>query len=100
MKIVCVGGGPAGLYFALLMKTLDPTHDITVVERNKPYDTFGWGVRLLRPDAREHAPLRRRHGGRDRGIASSTGTTSNWISRAASSAAAATASSASAASGS
>ena len=44
MKIVCIGGGPAGLYFALLMKQLDPTHDITVVERNKPYDTFGWGV--------------------------------------------------------
>jgi anthraniloyl-CoA monooxygenase len=44
MKIVCIGGGPAGLYFALLMKQLDATHDITVVERNKPYDTFGWGV--------------------------------------------------------
>ncbi len=44
MKIVCIGGGPAGLYFALLMKQLDPRHDITVVERNKPYDTFGWGV--------------------------------------------------------
>jgi anthraniloyl-CoA monooxygenase len=44
MKIVCIGGGPAGLYFALLMKQLDPNHDITVVERNKPYDTFGWGV--------------------------------------------------------
>ena len=44
MKIVCIGGGPAGLYFALLMKQLDPSHDITVVERNKPYDTFGWGV--------------------------------------------------------
>ena len=44
MKIVCVGGGPAGLYFASLMKQQDPTHDITVVERNKPYDTFGWGV--------------------------------------------------------
>jgi len=44
MKIVCIGGGPAGLYFALLMKQLDPKHDITVVERNKPYDTFGWGV--------------------------------------------------------
>ena len=44
MKIVCIGGGPAGLYFALLMKQANPSHDITVVERNKPYDTFGWGV--------------------------------------------------------
>ncbi len=44
MKIVCIGGGPAGLYFGLLMKQLDPRHDITVVERNRPYDTFGWGV--------------------------------------------------------
>lgn len=44
MKIVCIGGGPAGLYFALLMKRADPSHDITVVERNRPYDTFGWGV--------------------------------------------------------
>ncbi|WP_048440838.1 bifunctional salicylyl-CoA 5-hydroxylase/oxidoreductase [Caenimonas sp. SL110] len=44
MKIVCIGGGPSGLYFALLMKKHQPAHDITVVERNKPYDTFGWGV--------------------------------------------------------
>ncbi|MDB5942322.1 MAG: oxidoreductase-like protein [Ramlibacter sp.] len=44
MNIVCIGGGPSGLYFALLMKKLDPAHEITVVERNKPYDTFGWGV--------------------------------------------------------
>ena len=44
MKIVCIGGGPAGLYFGLLMKKINPAHDITVVERNKPYDTFGWGV--------------------------------------------------------
>ncbi len=44
MKIVCIGGGPAGLYFALLMKQMNPAHDVTVVERNKPYDTFGWGV--------------------------------------------------------
>ena len=46
MKIVCIGGGPAGLYFALLMKQQNAGHDITVVERNKPYDTFGWGVVL------------------------------------------------------
>ena len=44
MKIVCVGGGPAGLYFGLLMKKLNPAHDVSVVERNRPYDTFGWGV--------------------------------------------------------
>ena len=44
MRIVCIGGGPAGLYFALLMKKNHPEHTISVVERNKPYDTFGWGV--------------------------------------------------------
>ena len=44
MKIVCAGGGPAGLYFAISMKLRDPAHDITVFERNKPDDTFGWGV--------------------------------------------------------
>ena len=44
MRITCIGGGPAGLYFALLMKKLNPAHEIRVVERNRPYDTFGWGV--------------------------------------------------------
>lgn len=44
MKIVCIGGGPAGLYFGLLMKLADNGHEVTVVERNRPYDTFGWGV--------------------------------------------------------
>jgi anthraniloyl-CoA monooxygenase len=45
-NIVCIGGGPAGLYFALLMKARHPQTTITVVERNKPFDTFGWGVVL------------------------------------------------------
>ena len=44
MRIVCVGGGPAGLYFGLLMKKENPAHRVAVVERNRPYDTFGWGV--------------------------------------------------------
>ena len=44
MNILCIGGGPAGLYFAMLMKKQRPEHHITVVERNRPYDTFGWGV--------------------------------------------------------
>jgi anthraniloyl-CoA monooxygenase len=44
MKIVCIGGGAAGHYFSILMKKQDPTHEITVIERNRPYDTFGWGV--------------------------------------------------------
>ena len=46
MKILCIGGGPAGLYFALLMKLQNPAHQVTVVERNRPYDTFGGGVVL------------------------------------------------------
>ncbi len=44
MKINIIGGGPAGLYFAILMKQADPAHEITVWERNGPDDTFGWGV--------------------------------------------------------
>jgi anthraniloyl-CoA monooxygenase len=46
MKIVCLGGGPAGLYFAISMKRRDADHEITVYERNRPDDTFGWGVVL------------------------------------------------------
>ncbi|SDD02649.1 bifunctional salicylyl-CoA 5-hydroxylase/oxidoreductase [Paraburkholderia lycopersici] len=44
MRIVCIGGGPAGLYFGLLMKRRHPDYEVTVIERNRPYDTFGWGV--------------------------------------------------------
>jgi len=44
MRIACVGGGPAGLVFAISMKLRDPRHEIIVFERNDPGDTFGWGV--------------------------------------------------------
>jgi anthraniloyl-CoA monooxygenase len=44
MKIACIGGGPAGLYFAISMKLRDPAHEIAVFERNAPGVTFGWGV--------------------------------------------------------
>ncbi len=44
MKINILGGGPAGLYFAILMMRRDPSHRITVVERDGPDDTFGWGI--------------------------------------------------------
>ncbi len=44
MRIACLGGGPAGLYFAISMKLREPTHEIDLFERNRPDDTFGWGV--------------------------------------------------------
>ena len=44
MKVAIVGGGPAGLYTALLLKKADSRHDVTVLERNRAEDTFGWGV--------------------------------------------------------
>ncbi len=44
MRTLCLGGGPAGLYAALLLKKARPADTIRVVERNRPYDTFGWGV--------------------------------------------------------
>ncbi|MEA3015074.1 MAG: anthraniloyl-CoA monooxygenase [Sphingomonadales bacterium] len=44
MHIACLGGGPAGLYFAISMKLRDPAHRIDLYERNRADDTFGWGV--------------------------------------------------------
>ena len=44
MKIACIGGGPASLFFSILMAKQDPGHDITVYERNRRGDTFGFGV--------------------------------------------------------
>lgn len=67
MKINVIGGGPAGLYFAILMKRADPAHVITIWERNGPDDTFGWGVvfsgktlaNLRDADAESHADITR-----------------------------------------
>lgn len=50
MRILCLGGGPAGLYFAISMKLRDASHEVTVLERNRANDTFGWGV-VLSDDA-------------------------------------------------
>src|SRR5882757_8443288 len=44
LRVVCLGGGPAGLYFAISMKLRAPACEIDVIERNKAGDTFGWGV--------------------------------------------------------
>jgi len=65
VKINIIGGGPAGLYFAILMKQADAAHDITIYERNGPDDTFGWGVvfsgktlaNLGAADAETHAAI-------------------------------------------
>src|SRR6185503_10462798 len=67
MKINIIGGGPAGMYFAILMKKADAGHDITVYERNGPNDTFGWGVvfsgktraNLRAADEESHAEITR-----------------------------------------
>jgi anthraniloyl-CoA monooxygenase len=65
MKINVVGGGPAGLYFAILTKKADASHEIEIYERNGPDDTFGWGVvfsgktlaNLRAADAESHAEI-------------------------------------------
>ena len=67
MRITIIGGGPAGLYFAILMKKADPAHQIRIYERNGPDDTFGWGVvfsgktlaNLRAADEESHAEITR-----------------------------------------
>ncbi len=67
MRITIIGGGPAGLYFAILMKKADQAHRIEIFERNGPDDTFGWGVvfsgktlaNLRAADAESHAEITR-----------------------------------------
>ena len=44
MKIACIGGGPAGLYLGILVKRVAPQHEVVIFERNRPADTFGFGV--------------------------------------------------------
>ena len=46
MRAICLGGGPAGLYFAISLKLRQPEAQVTVLERNRADDTFGWGVVL------------------------------------------------------
>ncbi|MEZ5448962.1 MAG: hypothetical protein R3E89_08150 [Thiolinea sp.] len=63
MKILILGGGPTGLYFAISMKLRDATHDITLLERNRAVDTFGWGVVLSEEtldNLRANDPVQRR----------------------------------------
>ncbi|MFJ3670967.1 FAD-dependent monooxygenase [Streptomyces sp. NPDC090106] len=60
VKVSCVGGGPAGLYLSILLKLQDPSHDITVHERNPEGSTYGWGVtywRGLLDRLHEHDPV-------------------------------------------
>src|SRR6266850_7988672 len=67
MRINIIGGGPAGMYFAILMKQADRAHEITIYERNGPDDTFGWGVvfsgktlaALRQADESSHAEITR-----------------------------------------
>jgi anthraniloyl-CoA monooxygenase len=67
VKIHCIGGGPGGLYTAILLKKLDPKSEITIWERNAPDDTFGWGVvfsdrtqdHLRNADAESHEAITR-----------------------------------------
>ena len=68
MRAACLGGGPAGLYFAISLKRRDPSYEVVVIERNRQDDTFGWGVVLsdetlgnLQANDPESAELIRKH---------------------------------------
>jgi anthraniloyl-CoA monooxygenase len=59
MKVLCVGGGPAGLYSAILAKLADPATEVEVLERNGPGATHGWGITFgedLLDDLYRHDP--------------------------------------------
>jgi 2-polyprenyl-6-methoxyphenol hydroxylase-like FAD-dependent oxidoreductase len=67
VKIACVGGGPAGLYFALLMKLGSPSHDVTVIERDCDGSAYGWGVTFggdVLDELHRHDPVSAREIGR------------------------------------
>ena len=67
MKIACIGGGPAGLYLGILLRKAAPEHEIAIFERNRPEDTFGFGVvfseatlgHFATADAETHAAITR-----------------------------------------
>ena len=62
MKVAVLGAGPAASLLAISMKRRNPAHDITVVERNRPDDTFGWGVVLsARPSTISPTTIPREH---------------------------------------
>ncbi len=66
MNVVCIGGGPAGLYLGILLKIANPAHRVRIYERNRPNDTFGFGVvfsdatlgNLATADPTTHAAIR------------------------------------------
>ena len=76
MRVVCLGGGPAGLYFAISMKLRNPLHEVTLLERNAADATFGWGVVLSDEALGEHAAQRSRRAPPRFVSTSPTGTTS------------------------
>ena len=99
MRAAILGGGPGGLNFAISLKLRDPSHDVVVIERNRPDDTFGWGV-VLSDETLDNLAANDPGQRRQRSATlSSIGTTSRCTIAARRCAPAATASAASAASG-